>query len=59
MIDKTILRRITAWMADYEDSSLLEESVQLLPGKTIKDFLLAEAMDIFHIVGTKGARDKL
>ena len=53
VIDKTTMGRMTAWMADHEDSSLLEESVELAQGQTIEDYLLDEAMDILNIVSTK------
>ena len=53
VINKTTMGRITAWMADQEDSSLLEESVELAQGQTIEDYLLDEAMDIFAILETK------
>ena len=37
--------RINCWIADYEDTSLLEESVGV---KNVKNYLLNEAMEIFY-----------
>ena len=37
--------RINCWIADYEDTSLLEESVG---AENVKNYLLNEAMEIFY-----------
>ena len=45
MISKAIYERLAAWMADNEDSSLLEES---MPKEDVNAYLLDEAHDIFY-----------
>ena len=42
---KELYERLTAWMADYEDSSILEETMS---DKDIDTFLLDSAFDIMY-----------
>lgn len=43
----TIKEKINAWIADYEDSSLLEESIG---AKNVKNYLLNDAKEILDII---------
>ncbi len=45
MLPKDLYSRLTCWMADNEDSSLLEES---MPKDDVNQYLLDEAMDIMY-----------
>lgn len=45
MLPKDLYSRVTCWMADNEDSSLLEES---MPKDDVNQYLLDEAMDIMY-----------
>ena len=47
MIKITIKEKINAWIADYEDSSLLEESIG---AKNVKNYLLNDAKEILDII---------
>ena len=40
-----VKERINTWIADYEDTSLLEESIGI---KNVKNYLLDEAKQIFN-----------
>ena len=42
---KELYERLTAWMADYEDSSLLEET---MPAEDINSYLMDYAFDIMY-----------
>ena len=42
---KELYERLTAWMADYEDSSLLEET---MPAEDITSYLMDCAFDIMY-----------
>jgi hypothetical protein len=42
---KELYERLTAWMADYEDSSILEETMS---DQDINTFLLDSAFDIMY-----------
>ena len=42
---KELYERLTAWMADYEDSSLLEET---MPAEDINSYLMDCAFDIMY-----------
>ena len=42
---KELYERLTAWMADYEDSSLLEET---MPAEDINTYLMDCAFDIMY-----------
>ena len=44
-ITKHLYERAAAWMADFEDSSLLEEN---MPKEDVEQFLLDEAFDIMY-----------
>lgn len=47
MLPKELYSRLLCWMADNEDTSLLEESV---PGVDIDQYLRDEAMDIMFSI---------
>jgi hypothetical protein len=42
---KELYERLTAWMADYEDGSLLEET---MPAEDVNQYLLEAAFDIMY-----------
>jgi hypothetical protein len=42
---KELYERLAAWMADNEDSCLLEEQ---MPKKDVEPYLIDEAMEIFY-----------
>jgi hypothetical protein len=42
-----IKERINCWIADYEDTSLLKESIGY---ENVKNYLIDEAMQIFNII---------
>ena len=48
---KVIDMKINCWLADYEDSSLLEESIGI---EGVRDYLIDEAMEIFNMIKEKG-----
>ena len=44
-ITKSLYEKASCWMADFEDSSLLEEN---MPKEDVEQFLLDEAFDIMY-----------